>query len=125
MRYTPFAYGRFDCGLFAAAVIRILTDTDLAASFRGKYADEASAYALVRRVCGQASMEALAQAQFSACGFGEIPSAFAWPGDVVQLGAGSTSHLAVMGFGAKILAPSDRGLTEVDRKSAVRAWRIE
>jgi hypothetical protein len=57
---APFVWGTNDCSLFAADAIQSFTGVDLAADFRGRYADEASALALCKQVTGTATMEAAA-----------------------------------------------------------------
>lgn len=49
---APFAWGENDCALFAADGILAQTGTDVAADFRGKYTDEAGAFATIKTVCG-------------------------------------------------------------------------
>jgi hypothetical protein len=49
---TPFAWGINDCCLFPADAILAFTGTDIADDFRGKYSDEASAFALIQTVTG-------------------------------------------------------------------------
>src|SRR5579875_1052465 len=48
----PFAWGSNDCCLFAANAIEAMTGVDIADDFRGKYTDEASAFALIKLVTG-------------------------------------------------------------------------
>ncbi|HEV2463539.1 MAG TPA: hypothetical protein VGT04_07030 [Acidobacteriaceae bacterium] len=48
----PFAWGKNDCCLFVADAIQSFTGVDLADDFRGKYSDEASAFALIKSVTG-------------------------------------------------------------------------
>lgn len=47
-----FEWGVCDCCLIAADAILAITGTDVADDFRGKYHDEASAFALIRQVAG-------------------------------------------------------------------------
>jgi hypothetical protein len=51
-RSAPFAWGSNDCCMFAANAIESYTGVDIAADFRGKYHDEASAFALIKTVTG-------------------------------------------------------------------------
>jgi hypothetical protein len=48
----PFQWGRNDCALFAADGILAMTGLDIAADFRGKYYDEASALEVIRSITG-------------------------------------------------------------------------
>jgi hypothetical protein len=45
-------WGANDCALFAADAIEAMTGVDIAADFRGKYHDEASALALIHSITG-------------------------------------------------------------------------
>jgi hypothetical protein len=49
---APFVWGANDCALFAADAIEAMTGVDIAADFRGKYHDEASALALIHSITG-------------------------------------------------------------------------
>ncbi|PCI62051.1 MAG: hypothetical protein COB35_05050 [Gammaproteobacteria bacterium] len=46
---TPFAWGKFDCCLFAADAITLLTGNDPAAEFRGKYSTALGAKRVLKR----------------------------------------------------------------------------
>ena len=48
----PFAWGSNDCCLIAADEIQAITGTDIAGDFRGKYTDQASAFALIKSITG-------------------------------------------------------------------------
>src|SRR3984885_8915801 len=49
---TPFEWGTHDCCLYAANAIQSFTGIDLADDFRGKYADQLSAFRLVSSLTG-------------------------------------------------------------------------
>jgi cell wall-associated NlpC family hydrolase len=55
-RARPFSWGANDCMLFAADAIAAMTDVDLAAGFRGAYADEAGANAVLAPYGGIAGL---------------------------------------------------------------------
>lgn len=61
LRHTqPFAWGRADCCLFAADVVRAMTGQDFAARWRGRYASAPGALRFVREAGGlQRLVEAL------------------------------------------------------------------
>src|ERR1700743_3011421 len=48
----PFAWGKQDCCLFAADGVQAITGVDIAEDFRGKYTDQASAFALIESITG-------------------------------------------------------------------------
>src|SRR5579862_9262145 len=45
---VPYAWGTLDCALYAADLVEAQTGVDLAQEFRGRYADEESANAILR-----------------------------------------------------------------------------
>src|ERR1700735_5391711 len=53
----PFAWGAQDCALFAADGVLAITGVDIAADFRGKYDDEASAFAAIKTIAGGSTVE--------------------------------------------------------------------
>ena len=53
----PFIWGVRDCALFAASGIEAVTGVDIAEDFRGKYTDEASAFALIKTLTGGTTVE--------------------------------------------------------------------
>lgn len=64
VRRKPFAWGTFDCCMFAADGVEAMTGEDFAADFRGKYHDAPSAYAALARYAGGGilpTMEILAE----------------------------------------------------------------
>ncbi len=84
---TPFAYATNDCCLFAADAIKEITGTDIAASFRGTYTDEASANAVITANGGTvATLVASLATQFS---MASVPPLTAQSGDLVALNGGA------------------------------------
>ncbi len=53
---AAFVWGKSDCALFAADGILAVTGVDIADDFRGKYATEAEAMALIKSVCNGATV---------------------------------------------------------------------
>ncbi len=51
-RKMPFAWGANDCCILAADAVKAITGVDIAADFRGRYTDEAEAFALIKKLTG-------------------------------------------------------------------------
>jgi hypothetical protein len=123
--HEPFRYGAFDCGLFVAGAIEAMTGVDMAAELRGKYSSRQEAFAVIRRLCGRATMTAVADHLSAAFGIAEVPVAFAQRGDPVQLRRGRAARLGLVAMhGTEILVPYAGGLLRLPLSHAVRAWRI-
>jgi len=75
-----FAWGRFDCALFACNVVNAMTGEDPAKEFRGRYRSERGARRALR-VHGKGTLYATACHAFGR----PIPPALAQRGDVVYL----------------------------------------
>lgn len=52
VRYNPFAWGTFDCCMFAADCVLAMTGEDAAAPFRGRYTDGPGAVKALREFSG-------------------------------------------------------------------------
>src|SRR5690348_16756097 len=81
----PFRYGSFDCGLFVSDAILVMTGTDLAASFRGKYKSRTELLRLIRQYTGALSLRALAERITAEFQMPEVPILRAQRGDLVLL----------------------------------------
>ena len=124
-REKPFAWGANDCALFAADCALVITGTDLAASFRGKYATAAGA----RRALMRLGKGALVETVTAALG-GPIAPALARRGDVVLFRSippdappGGIEALAVC-LGEVAASPGPRGMTYVPMSEWLNAWRV-
>jgi len=132
---TPFAWGVNDCALFAADGIRAITGVDIASDFRGKYTDEASALALIKTVCGGASVADAAVYCAKKHNFAEwvdkktkTPQPlFARRGDLVVFTAATGALVAglVHLSGRHIVAVGEQGLYRFSTLKALRAWHYE
>ncbi len=110
---TPFAWGSWDCVHFVAAVVEAMTGADPLADYRGAYASEAEAWALLSERDGN-----LRQACRRAFG-GMIRPAFARRGDVVLMRGGMAAGVCV---GARAAFVSDDGAGLVYLPMADMAW---
>lgn len=114
-----FAWGSFDCALFACDCVRAMTGEDPAAGFRGGYSTQAEAEAL-------GSLKEIAQAVAAEFGLSEITPSHAGRGDLVLIdNQTAQGALAVIDFsGAYAMCPGSHGLIRVRRHRWQRAWRI-
>jgi hypothetical protein len=125
---TPFAWGANDCALFAADGIQAITGVDIAADFRGKYADEASALALIKSVCGGATVADAAVYCAKQHGLAEWQHPLcARRGDLVVFTAPTGSLVAglVHLSGRHIVAVGEQGLYRFSISKVLRSWHYE
>lgn len=116
-RRAPFAFGRHDCGLFAAGAVEAICGTDPAAGLRGRYSTMAGALKHLRKA-GHADHVALAASLFE-----EIHPSRASMGDLAAVETGEGPALAVCN-GSTLFVAGDDGLRVVDLMSASRAFRV-
>ena len=121
----PFAYGRFDCGLFVAGAIDAMTGVDVVPGIRGEYGNRRAAFAQVQLICGASTMEALADYLTAHHDMPEVVPLMAQRGDVVQLRRGARSSLGLVAMhGTEILTPFRGGLLRLPLAHATRAWHV-
>lgn len=124
----PFVWGANDCALFAADGIEAITGVDIAADFRGKYSDEAGAWAAVHTVTGGATIADAAAWCAAKHGFAEwTHPRMARRGDlVVFTGAGGVVASGLIHLsGAHIVAIGESGLYRFSITKVLRAWHYE
>lgn len=125
-RHRPFAWGSWDCSLFAAEAIQAVTGVDVGAEFRGKYKTERSAMRTVKKVTGGSSVEDAAAYVAGKNGMTEIahPRA-AGRGDlVVADNAGRTVAGIVAQHGRAVTSVGETGIVEIPLHTIKRAWRV-
>jgi len=128
---TPFAWGTNDCCLFPANAIKAFTGFDLADDFRGKYHDEASAFALIKSVTGGATVEDAAAWCAQKHGLvewmhgGKAAPLLAQRGDLVVLEDAGRLIAGVMHLrGTKAVSVGENGLKLLPLSTLKRAWRV-
>jgi hypothetical protein len=113
---APFAWGKNDCGLFAADAVLAVTGSDPAADLRGTYDTEQEAQALIAD-----GMIALGDRRFG----DRIRTTLAQVGDIGLVGTPDGPAFAVWG-GSQWLAPArGGGLGRLPFDAAHVAWRGE
>jgi hypothetical protein len=125
--HVPFAWGTHDCSTFCADGIKAITGVDIADDFRGKYADEVSAFALIKSVTSGSTVADAAAYCATKHGLKEWPQPlFAQRGDLVVF-EGATGVL-VSGLihlsGRHIVAMGEDGLYRFPISSVTRSWHV-
>lgn len=120
-----FAWGEFDCCLWACDVIEAMTGRDPAETFRDKYKSKRGAYGQLKRQHGGGVAEA-AVAIYERMGFQEIHKNFAQRGDVVLVETPDGDALAIW-TGAYCVLPSALvpGLARLGIGDVLKAWRVQ
>ncbi len=122
----PFEWGTNDCCLFPANAIQAITGVDIAADFRGKYADEASAFALIQSITG--GLTVADAAAYCAAKHGLVENAhplMAQRGDLVVMKSGDTLICGIVHLnGRHVVTVATSGLVRLPITTVVRSWRI-
>lgn len=121
MQDREFAYGDFDCGLFAAGCIQAMTGEDLAAELRG-YKSRREAIEAMRRMCGSASICKLGDAIASRRGLAEVPVLMAQRGDLTIV-KGRRFGIVTLS-GTEIYVPAKWGIMRFPLMDATKVYRI-
>jgi hypothetical protein len=122
----PFAWGSNDCCLFAANAVEAITGTDLADDFRGKYRDEASAFALINSVSGGSTVADAAAHCAAKHGLTEYTHPLmAKRGDLVVISNGGNLIAGVVHLnGRDVISTSGTGLVRLPITAVVRSWSV-
>lgn len=122
----PFAWGTNDCCLFAADAVHSFTGIDLADDFRGKYSDQASAFALIKQVTGGSTVEDAVVHCATKHGLAEWPHALlAQRGDLVTVAdAGQLISGVVHLNGRHVVVVGEQGLKVVSIRNIKRSWHV-
>jgi len=120
-RTREFAWGSFDCALFACDCVKAQTGVDPGANCRGKYATEGGALALIGNQFGPFVAQLAAHV-----GMAEVGTGHARRGDLVLIdNQTALGALAVVDFtGMHAVCPGARGLIRVRRHRWLRAWQV-
>jgi len=121
MQGRKFAYGEFDCGLFAAGCIQAMTGEDLAAELRG-YESRAAAIEAMKRLCGSASIRKLGDAIAAAHNLSAVPVLMAQRGDLAIVRDRRFGIVTLSG--TEIYVPAKRGIMRFALKDATKVYRI-
>ena len=121
----PFVWGQADCCLFAANAIQSFTGQDLAADFRGKYTDEASAFALIREITGGNSVGNAAEYCATKAGLQEWRSPLlARRGDLVVIDNAGREIAGIIDLtGRFALSMAETGMIVLPLSAVKKAWK--
>jgi hypothetical protein len=123
----PFAWGTNDCATFTADGVKAITGVDIAADFRGKYHDEASALAAVKEICGGSTVADAAAYCAGKHGLVEWQyPLMARRGDLVVARNLDGSPIAglVHLSGRHVVTVAAKGLVRLELTSILRAWHV-
>lgn len=125
---VPFDWGTNDCCMFAANAILANTNIDIADDFRGKYTDEASAFALITTVTGVASPTVADAAAHCATKHGLVEyehPLMAKRGDLVVISnCGALIAGVVHLNGRDVISVSQTGAVRLPITNIVRSWSV-
>lgn len=124
--HRKFQYGSWDCCLFVADAIFVMTMVDVAEEFRGKYANRRTAMLQAAGKCGRKSVGKLAEKVFESHNMTSVLNPLAARrGDVALMQRGRSYSLGIVGLnGLDVIIVSDLGLWRLPLASAARAWRV-
>ncbi len=116
-----FAWGKWDCALFAANVVRAMTGEDPAKAYRGRYKTEVGSRRALKRYGGGT----LRRATTRALGAPLASVKKAQRGDVVLFKTLSGQTLGIVDLdGINAVAMDHLGVGRRPLREAVAAWRI-
>jgi hypothetical protein len=123
-----FHYGAWDCCLLVCDAVRAMTGVDMAAWFRGRYANRAEAKTLIREYTRglSSSVASVARTVAAAHGLPIVEPALAQRGDVVLIRRNSREFsLGIVSLkGGSVLVLTPKGIRPIPLSLAVTAWRI-
>jgi len=106
---TPFKHGEHDCGILAAGCIKALTGVDVMPDMQYKSALQAAKEC--NRICGSPHVDDLVAHLAQQHGWQEVAATFAHRGDLVVIGHGKDTRLAVVSLhGTHLMTPGEQGM---------------
>jgi hypothetical protein len=122
----PFAWGTNDCCTFAADAILAMTGTDIAAPFRGKYTDLASALGAIKAVTKVGKVSSGVAHCATKAGLAELTQpAMARRGDLVLVEDNDTWVAGVVHLnGRNVAVVGKDGVVLKALNTIRRAWRV-
>jgi len=124
-RTRRFVYGEWDCCLFAAAAIQVMTGTHPHPEYIGTYSTRVQCRDLIRRETGHSGVQFIWRKVMQEHGIEEGPPGFAQRGNPVLIKRGSSGYsVGIIGFGGEIEVAASLGLKRASRAQAVSSWRV-
>ena len=123
---AQFVWGTLDCSLFAADAIKAMTGVDIAADFRGKYNDKASAFALIHTLTGGTTVADAAAYCANKYGLVEWKHPLcAQRGDLVCVDNGGTIIAGIVDLsGKRVACLGESGILRVAISNILCAWHV-
>jgi len=121
-----FVWGTLDCCLFTADAIQAMTGVDIASDFRGKYTDQASAFALIKTVTGGSTVADAAAYCAAKYGLTEWKHPLqAQRGDLVAVTNGTDLIAGVVDLSGRFVAAlGESGIIRISIRNITRAWHV-
>lgn len=114
----PFQWGKFDCCMFAADAIKIMSGVDPATEFRGRYRSASGAYKQLKKH-GYNNVDEVLRAKLGK----PIPRLQCNQGDIASISTPEGIAAGVI-FGASIYAPGPEGMTATPLKKAINIYGV-
>jgi len=123
---AKFVWGVLDCSLFCADAIKAMTGVDIASDFRGKYTDQASAFALIKTVTGGSTVADAAAYCAAKYGLTEWKHPLqAQRGDLVAVTNGTDLIAGVVDLSGRFVAAlGESGIIRISIRNITRAWHV-
>lgn len=115
----PFAWGTHDCCTWAADAVQAVTGDDPMAAWRGSYASQEAAEAVI----GPGGLSAHVAHVMALYGAPECPPRLAQRGDVVMVEVGNETLCGVV-VGTSVLITGTERMCRVPMRRVVRAWAV-
>jgi uncharacterized protein DUF6950 len=124
-RNRSFRYGDWDCCLFAADAIQVMTGADLAEGFRGTYNSRSTAYALLKANFGGPSVRAFAQYAAAKHGMEQVAISYGRRGDMALIRRARDYSLGIISMtGKEIVVLRARTLMTIPLSYGLLAWHV-
>jgi hypothetical protein len=124
-RNRSFRYGDWDCSLFAADAIQVMTGVDIAAYFRGKYHSRSTAYAMLRSYSGSPSVRSVAEKIAVSQGMEQVSISYGRRGDMALMRRARDYSLGIISLsGKEIVVLRARTLISIPLSNALLAWHV-
>lgn len=123
VRDRTFAYGEWDCGLFAAGAVVAMTGEDPAAPFRGQYSTEIGCAKALKRI-GAGDLESTLDGLFPRHPIGKLQRGdLVWDGDAVGVCMGA--YALFVGRAETVEGEEiSEGLIRIPRAEWAGGWRV-
>ena len=124
-RQHPFAYGSFDCCLWVANCIEVMTEVDLAAGFRGRYESREEAVRIIEEITGHKSVRKAVEHVTKAHEMEPVEVLYLQRGDMALVKRPRDYSLGIVALnGREVIVSAAGGLEWIPISSACAGWRV-